>query len=80
MLIVKQLTRLYGDITAVNNVSFKINKGEIVGLLGHNGAGKTTIMKMLSGFIESNHGSIEINGVDIKDNPKKSSKRYRISI
>jgi ABC-2 type transport system ATP-binding protein len=74
MLIVKQLTRLYEDITAVNNVSFKINKGEIVGLLGHNGAGKTTIMKMLSGFIESNHGSIEINGVDIKDNPKKAQK------
>ena len=74
MLIVKQLTRSYGDITAVNNVSFKINKGEIVGLLGHNGAGKTTIMKMLSGFIESNHGSIEINGVDIKDNPKKAQK------
>ena len=74
MLIVKQLTRLYEDITAVNNVSFKINKGEIVGLLGHNGAGKTTIMKMLSGFIESNHGSIEINGVNIKDNPKKAQK------
>ena len=74
MLTVKQLTRSYGDITAVSNVSFKINKGEIVGLLGHNGAGKTTIMKMLSGFIESNHGSIEINGVDIKDNPKKAQK------
>ena len=74
MLIVKQLTRLYGNISAVNNVSFKINKGEIVGLLGHNGAGKTTIMKMLSGFIESNHGSIEINGVDIKDDPKKAQK------
>ena len=74
MLTVEKLTRLYGNISAVNNVSFKINKGEIVGLLGHNGAGKTTIMKMLSGFIESNHGSIEINGVDIKDDPKKAQK------
>ena len=74
MLTVEKLTRLYGNISAVNNVSFKINKGEIVGLLGHNGAGKTTIMKMLSGFIESNHGSIEINGVDIKNDPKKAQK------
>ncbi|KKL30631.1 hypothetical protein LCGC14_2368550, partial [marine sediment metagenome] len=51
MLEVEQLTRLYGDFKAVDNVSFKIKKGEIVGLLGHNGAGKTTIMKMLSGYI-----------------------------
>jgi ABC-2 type transport system ATP-binding protein len=74
MLEVKQLTRLYGDFKAVDRVSFKIKKGEIVGLLGHNGAGKTTIMKMLSGFIESNHGSILINNVDLKDNPKKAQK------
>ena len=74
MLIVEKLTRLYGNIAAVYNVSFEINKGEIIGLLGHNGAGKTTIMKMLSGIIESNYGSIEINGVDIKDHPKKVKK------
>ena len=74
MLVVKQLTRSYRDGSAVNNVSFVIKKGEIVGLLGHNGAGKTTIMKMLSGFIESNDGSIEINGVDLKNDPKKAQK------
>ncbi|MAD58037.1 MAG: multidrug ABC transporter ATP-binding protein [Porticoccus sp.] len=74
MLVVKQLTRSYRDVSAVNNVSFVIKKGEIVGLLGHNGAGKTTIMKMLSGFIESNDGSIEINGVDLKNDPKKAQK------
>lgn len=74
MLEVNKLTRLYGDLKAVDDVSFKIAKGEIVGLLGHNGAGKTTIMKMLSGFIESNHGTIEINNISLKDNPKKAQK------
>jgi ABC-2 type transport system ATP-binding protein len=74
MLEVNKLTRLYGDLKAVDDVSFKIAKGEIVGLLGHNGAGKTTIMKMLSGFIESNHGTIKINNINLKDNPKKAQK------
>ena len=74
MLKVEKLTRLYGDLKAVDSVSFKIDKGEIVGLLGHNGAGKTTIMKMLSGFIESNDGSIVINGVNLKENPKQAQK------
>ena len=74
MLEVNKLTRLYGDFKAVDDVSFKIAKGEIVGLLGHNGAGKTTIMKMLSGFIESNHGTIEINNINLKDNLKKAQK------
>lgn len=72
MLEVEQLTRLYGNFKAVDNVSFKINKGEIVGLLGHNGAGKTTIMKMLSGFIEANQGRIEIDGADIQKDLKRA--------
>ncbi len=74
MLEVRQLTRLYGDFKAVDNVSFKIRKGEIVGLLGHNGAGKTTIMKMLSGYIESNQGMIEIDDIDLQQDPKKAQK------
>jgi len=74
MLEVRQLTRLYGDFKAVDNVSFKIKKGEIVGLLGHNGAGKTTIMKMLSGYIESNQGMIEIDDIDLQQDPKKAQK------
>tara|TARA_R110001592_G_scaffold171117_3_gene409226 strand:- start:74520 stop:75500 length:981 start_codon:yes stop_codon:yes gene_type:complete len=74
MLEVRQLTRLYGDFKAVDNVSFKIKKGEIVGLLGHNGAGKTTIMKMLSGFIEANHGSIFIDDINLQQDPKKAQR------
>ncbi|WP_444997235.1 ABC transporter ATP-binding protein [Aliikangiella sp. IMCC44359] len=71
MLEVNQLTRLYGEFKAVDGVSFNIGKGEIVGLLGHNGAGKTTIMKMLSGYLEPSNGNIKINNIDIADAPKK---------
>ena len=66
MIAAKNLTRNYGSFTAVDNVSFTIGDGEIVGLLGHNGAGKTTIMKMLTGFLEPTAGSVTINGVDIE--------------
>ncbi len=65
MLQVSNLTRRYGSFVAVNNASFSINQGEIVGLLGHNGAGKTTIMKMLSGYLEPDSGEVSIDDKDI---------------
>ena len=65
MLQVSHLTRRYGAMLAVNNVSFSIKPGEIVGLLGHNGAGKTTIMKMLTGYLDADSGSISLNGADM---------------
>ena len=65
MIVVEDVTRTYGDFTAVDRVSFEIGRGEIVGLLGHNGAGKTTIMKMLTGYLEPSAGAIEIDGLDI---------------
>ena len=65
MIRVETLTRTYGDLTAVDQVSFEIGQGEIVGLLGHNGAGKTTIIKMLTGYLEPTGGSIEIDGLNI---------------
>ena len=71
MLEVSQLTRRYDRFTAVDNVSFTIKKCEIVGLLGHNGAGKTTIMKMLSGFLEPNQGTIHIDGIDLQTETKQ---------
>lgn len=74
MLEVSELTRQYGSFTAVDKVSFTISKGEIVGLLGHNGAGKTTIMKMLSGFLEPNQGQIKINQTDLTLDPKSAQK------
>ncbi len=66
MIAVDRLTRKYGDFIAVDNVSFEIKKGEIVGLLGHNGAGKTTIMKLLTGFLEPSDGHISIDGLDME--------------
>jgi len=61
MIRVDQISRSYGDFKAVDGVSFSINDGEIVGLLGHNGAGKTTIMKMLTGYLEPSGGTITID-------------------
>jgi ABC-2 type transport system ATP-binding protein len=65
MIDVENLSRAYGDFRAVDSVSFQIPDGQIVGLLGHNGAGKTTIMKMLSGYLEPSAGSITIAGMDL---------------
>ena len=61
----RELTRRFGDNVAADSVSFTIGQGEIVGLLGHNGAGKTTIMKLLTGFLEPSSGSAEIDGQDV---------------
>jgi ABC-2 type transport system ATP-binding protein len=65
MIKVENITRRYGDFAAVDNVSFAISPGEIVGLLGHNGAGKTTIMKMITGYLEPTSGTITVNGREI---------------
>ena len=70
MLEVSQLKRAYGDFMAVDTVSFSIAKGEIVGLLGHNGAGKTTVMKMLSGYLEPSAGSILFDGLSLTEHAK----------
>ena len=67
MIKVTGLCRNYDSFRAVDNVSFEIGKGEIIGLLGHNGAGKTTIMKMLTGFLEPSEGTIEIDDLNIED-------------
>ena len=61
MIDVQNLTRTYGPLKAVDDVSFTIGPGEVVGLLGHNGAGKTTIMKMMSGFLEPTGGTIMVD-------------------
>lgn len=63
MIHVESLTRRYGELTAVKDVSFTIGPGEVVGLLGHNGAGKTTIMKMITGYLEPTSGTIEVDGL-----------------
>ena len=67
MIEARELTRRFGDNVAADSVSFLIGPGEIVGLLGHNGAGKTTIMKLLTGFLEPSSGSAEIDGQDLTE-------------
>ncbi len=67
---VNNLTRRYGDVVAVNNISFELAAGEILGFLGPNGAGKSTTMQMLTGNLAPTLGEISINGVDLLDNPK----------
>ena len=69
MIDAKGITKRYGQFLAVNNVSFQIDKGEIVGLLGHNGAGKTTIMKMITGYLEPSEGQVLIDGLNIEEAP-----------
>ena len=69
------LTRRYGDTLAVDDVSFTIGKGEIVGLLGHNGAGKTTIMKMLTGYLEPSAGRVKVDGLDVAETPQAVRQR-----
>lgn len=63
MIKIDNLTRRYGGFAAVDDVSFRIERGEVVGLLGHNGAGKTTIMRMLTGYLEPTSGSIRIDNL-----------------
>ncbi|MFP6796273.1 MAG: ABC transporter ATP-binding protein [Pseudomonadales bacterium] len=63
------LTRHYGAVVAACDVSFAVDSGEIVGLLGHNGAGKTTVMKMLTGYIEPTSGRGLVDGMDVQEMP-----------
>lgn len=75
MIEVKNVTKRYGNFTAVDNISFNIEEGEIVGLLGPNGAGKSTTMNMMTGFIEPTEGEIIIDGYDILKKPQKAKEQ-----
>lgn len=69
MLHVDNLVKRYGKREALKGVSFYVNAGQIVGLLGENGAGKTTIMNIITGYLASDDGDVEINGLNILDKP-----------
>lgn len=75
MIEVKNVTKKYGNFTAVEDMSFNIKEGEIVGLLGPNGAGKSTTMNMLTGFIEPTQGEIIIDSYDMAKKPKNAKKQ-----
>lgn len=71
MIKLENVSKKYGEFYAVKKLNFEIKEGEIVGLLGRNGAGKSTTMNMITGFIESTEGTITIGGYDVDINPKK---------
>ena len=69
MIEVEHLTKLYGTKRAVNDISFSIGEGEVVGFLGPNGAGKSTTMNIICGYLSSTAGTVTVNGIDILEDP-----------
>ena len=75
MIEITNVTKKYGNFTAVDDISFTIQNGEIIGFLGPNGAGKSTTMNMITGYIEPTEGTITVNGYDIQKKPQKAKKQ-----
>lgn len=75
MIEITNLTKKYGQIKAVDDVSFMVEKGEILGFLGPNGAGKSTTMNIITGYIPSSEGTVKVCGYDIMEEPKEVKKR-----
>ena len=75
MIEVKHLTKRYGSNVAVNDISFRVEEGEIVGFLGPNGAGKSTTMNILTGYLSATDGDVTIGGYDILENPNEAKKQ-----
>lgn len=75
MIEVKNLTKSYGKNIAVENISFSLKSGEILGFLGPNGAGKSTTMNIITGYISCDDGTVSIDGIDMLDNPTEAKKK-----
>ena len=74
MIEITNLVKRYGDIKAVNGISFTVNDGEVLGFLGPNGAGKSTTMNIITGYLSSTSGSVKVNGHDILEEPDLAKK------
>ena len=72
---VKDLLKQYGEQKAVNNISFKVEKGEVVGFLGPNGAGKSTTMKIITGYLQQTSGNAFVSGVNVNADPLTTKKK-----
>src|SRR6202140_403339 len=75
MIKVEGLTKRYARTVAVDNISFEVEKGQIVGFLGPNGAGKTTTMRVLTCFLPPSEGNVTVAGFDVMENPMEVKKR-----
>ncbi|MEJ2116012.1 MAG: ABC transporter ATP-binding protein, partial [Gammaproteobacteria bacterium] len=69
MIEIKNLSKKFGHLTAVDDVSFKVQPGEVLGFLGPNGAGKSTTMKMITGFLAPTSGEVEVCGYSVNEKP-----------
>ncbi len=74
MISVEHLTKYYGQVLAVDDLSFEIDEGHVYGFLGPNGAGKSTTMNIMTGCLSATAGSIRIDGYDIFEQPKQAKK------
>src|SRR5690606_10047589 len=75
MIEVRNLTKRYGDLTAVHDVSFSVAKGEVLGFLGPNGAGKTTTMRIVTGYMPASGGTVTVDGYDVFEQSFEVRKR-----
>ncbi len=75
MIEVEHLTKRYGPVTAVQDVTFQVHKGEILGFLGPNGAGKTTTMRVLTGYMPATEGRVAVAGHDVFEHPVEAKRR-----
>lgn len=78
MITVKNLTKKFGDFTAVNDISFDVKQGEIFAFLGPNGAGKSTTIKMLTTLLHPTSGTVELNGSDPVHHPAAARRSFGI--
>ena len=74
MIQVKNLSKNYGNHTAVGDISFSVAKGEILGFLGPNGAGKSTTMNIITGYLSASAGTVTVNGYDVLENPNEAKR------
>ena len=75
MIEVKNLTKRYGDIKALDDISFTVDTGEVLGFLGPNGAGKSTTMNIITGYISSTSGTVTVDGSEILENPRETKSK-----
>ena len=75
MIEIRNLSKRYGQIAAIQRLSFRVNKGEVVGFLGPNGAGKSTTMKIITGYMAPSEGDVRVAGFDVFENPIEVKRR-----
>ena len=78
MIEVQHLTKRYGPFTAVDDVSFSVGSGEILGFLGPNGAGKTTTMRVITGYMPASEGKVTVAGYDVFDRANRGQAAHRL--